>query len=206
MALIGSQAGMLARWQAREHGVPDHALRDLLGRRCWFRHTPGVYATFAGPLGRLAELWAALLYCSHRPRSSPGVTHLPDAVLSHETAAELYGFGSPPHHPIHVTIPSGRRCPKRLPGMTIHFSGRLDQSRHPALWPPRTRVDDTVIDLTQTSADLETAITWLDEACAQNLTTPTDLTRALATRPRVRHRADLTRTLAARPAYTAEPT
>ncbi len=97
---------MLARWQAREHGMPDHALRDLLRRGRWSVRTPGVYVTFTGLLGRWAELWAALLHCSHRPRRRPGVTHLPDAVLSHETAAELYGLG-PQSHPIHVTIPSG---------------------------------------------------------------------------------------------------
>ena len=40
----------------------------------------GVYAAFNGTATRRAELWGALLRAG------------PDAVLSHQTAAELYGL------------------------------------------------------------------------------------------------------------------
>jgi hypothetical protein len=189
--LIGAQSGMVARWQAREHELPDHALRSLLSGGRWRACSPGVYATFPGMPTRQADLWGAILHCSHRPRRVTGDTHHPDAVLSHATAAELYGFGG--HHDplIHVTIPSGRRKPKARPGVIIHFSGRLERSRHPVLWPPRTRLDDTILDLTQASGDASDAIGWVTRACERRLTTPTRLAEAAASRSRLRWRAQL---------------
>jgi very-short-patch-repair endonuclease len=191
VALIRAQSGMVARWQIREHGVPLHVLRDLLRGGRWRVCSPGVYAAFTGPLGRSAELWAALLHSSRRPRRTPGVTHLPDAVLSHGTAAELYGFAERCDPLIHVTVPSSRRRPKSISGVEVHFSADLARTRHPVLWPPRTRVDETALDLALAARDVGTAIDWLRRACGRRLTTPERLARALGERRRVRWRAEL---------------
>ncbi|WP_345353708.1 hypothetical protein [Actinoallomurus liliacearum] len=189
--LIRAQAGVVARWQLREHGTPDSAVRTLIQARRWAVRYPGVCATVNGDLARAAELWAAVLACSRRPRLEPGVRHSPDAVLSHETAAELYGLADRPSAVIHVTVPDGRRRPVAAPGIRVHFSAHLADRRHPAQSPPRTRVEDTVLDLTQTAPDLDTAIDWLSRACGSRLTTPERLAAALRARRKVRHRREL---------------
>lgn len=74
-----AQAGILTRRQARSVGLSAEAIRVRLRSGRWQRPYPGVLATFSGPLDREAQLWAAVLACG------------PEAVLSHETAAELAG-------------------------------------------------------------------------------------------------------------------
>jgi hypothetical protein len=107
----------------------------------WQRIHRGVYAPFSGELTRDAQLWAALL------RAGPG------AVLSHQTAAELYGLIKQPGSPIHVTVPATANPAKcgRIPGLVVHRSRILDATRHPVLLPPRTRVEDTVLDLIEST-------------------------------------------------------
>jgi hypothetical protein len=138
----------------------------------------GVYATFSGEPGREAVLWAAVL------RGGPG------AVLSRQTAAELLGLADGRGEVIHLTVP-GDRHPEPIRGVLVHRSGRAAAAAHPARLPPRTRVEDTVIDLTQSSACLDDACGWLSRAAGRRLTTAARLRAALDSRPRVRWRADL---------------
>jgi hypothetical protein len=181
---------MVARWQTIEHGMPQHLLHTMLRSGRWVPRHPGVYATFTGPLPRRAELWAAVLHASVG-RTVAGRTHEPDAVLSHETAAELHGLIDRPSTLIHVTVPDRRRRPVAPPGVKVHSAERLSRTRHPAQSPPRTRVEDTVLDLTQSCADLDAAVDWLSRACGKRLTTTSRLAAALRERGRVRWRAGL---------------
>jgi very-short-patch-repair endonuclease len=115
----------------------------------------------------------------------------PDAVLSHETAAELVGLEARPEQSIHVTVPAGR-IPAVRPGLVVHRSRNVAGTRHPALEPPRTRIEETIVDLTQTSRDLDAAVGWLIRAVASRRTTPARLLAALTSRRRVRWRRELT--------------
>jgi hypothetical protein len=74
-------------------------------------------------------------------------------------------------------------------------SGRIGQARHPTRLPPQTRVEETVLDLTQTARDLDSALSWITRACAARLTTVERLRTALAQRKKVRWRAELCATL-----------
>jgi very-short-patch-repair endonuclease len=147
----------------------------------WQRSFPGVLATFSGPLDRPAQLWAALLVCG------------PDAVLSHETAAALAGLIPDPGGNVHVSVPLSRRIAAR-PGVVVHRS--LYAQPHPALRPPRTRIDDTVIDLTQSSPTLDTAVGCLTRAVGGRLTTATRLLAVIGARTRIRWRRELVAALA----------
>jgi hypothetical protein len=113
----------------------------------------------------------------------------PSAVLSHESAAELYGMATPGTG-IHVTIPAGRKL-RPVPGLAVHRSTRIDQARHPVLQPPRTRIDETTIDLTQEAARFDDAFAWLCRSVGQGLTTASRLRAAVDARPKIRWRADL---------------
>jgi very-short-patch-repair endonuclease len=175
------QAGILARRQAVSGGLSPEAIRVRMASGRWQRVYPGVLATFSGPLTRPAELWAAVLFAG------------PDAMLSHESAAELAGLIPDTLPPVHVSVPLSRRVIPP-PGIVVHRSSYA--VAHPALRPPRTRIDDTLIDLTQSSADLEAAAGWLIRAVAARLTTTPRLREAIAARYRVRRRRELVAVLA----------
>ncbi len=170
------QCGVVTRAQALAAGLSDRVVGALIKRGSWQRIYPGVYATFSGGLSREAVLWAAVLYAG------------PGAALSHHTAAELWGLSSETSSLIHLAAPADRRI-VRQPGLVIHVSVRV--AVHPAQNPPRTRVEETVIDLCKSARDLDTAVGWITRAIGRRLTTPDKLRVALASRRRVRWRSEL---------------
>jgi very-short-patch-repair endonuclease len=138
----------------------------------------GVYATFSGEPSRLATLWAAILYAG------------PGALLSHQTAAELWKLADSPSAAIHVTVPGNRRVRRRT-GIAIHLSARAGSAVHPARNPPRTRLEETVVDLWETARDLDGAVGWVTTALGRRLTTQDKLREAMEARSRVRRRKQL---------------
>lgn len=83
-----------------------------------------------------------------------------------------------------------------IAGVVLHYSRRAEAACHPVLAPPRTRVEETVLDLAQTAATLEDALGWVFGACGRRLTTAGHLSAAMRLRHRVRWRAELARALA----------
>lgn len=124
-----------------------------------------------------------------QPALGCGVEGGPGAVLSHETAAELWGLAERAST-IHVTVPT-ERTPARIPGVVVHRSKRALLSRHPTRTPPQTRVEDTVVDLTQTSRRADEAIAWLARAVGARLTTAERLSAELGRRPKLNWRGVL---------------
>jgi hypothetical protein len=134
-------------------------------------------------------LWAAVL------RGGPG------AALSHHSAAELDGLIDKPSGCIHVTVEPTRRVAaagrdQQLPKIVFHRCRRLDEARHPLRTPPRTRIDETTIDLIQTSPNLDGALSWLIAVCERRLTTSEHLLASMSARSRLRWRTELTGALA----------
>lgn len=176
--LIDAQEGVFARWQASALALDLQAVEALLRSGRWQRPRRGVYAAFTGPLSRGAQMWSAVLRAG------------PDAVLSHESAAELDGFAPGPSALMHVTVPLAQRVVK-LPGVVVHRSGRLDIVRHPVRRPPRTRVEETALDLAQTARTFDDAFGWISRPCNGRLTTSALIRAAMQSRGRVRWRAAL---------------
>jgi len=175
--LLALQRGVLSRSQALELGVGPKAVRSRVLAGHWQRMHRGVYAAFSGEPGREAQLWAALRRAG------------PDAVLSHHSAAELSSLITTPNPVIHVSVP--RQQHRLIPGIVVHRSSRIDVARHPALTPPRTRIEETTLDLAVDSRDLDSALAWLARACGQRLTSPDRLRTAMDARARVRWRTEL---------------
>jgi hypothetical protein len=171
-----SQAGVVSRSQVAEAGLGDGVIAARLQGGRWQRLLPGIYATFSGPAPRAALRWAAVLYAG------------PGALLSHETAAELWALCDETDGPVHVSVPHSRR-PKRQPGMVVHRSTHAVGAGHPARLPPVTRVEETVLDLTQAACSIDQAFAWLTSACGRRLTTPDRLLAALYQRRQARWRA-----------------
>src|SRR5450755_3345155 len=176
--LAWSQDGILTSTQVLAGGLTREVIRWRLAAGQWQRLQAGVYAVFSGPPGRRAILWAAAL------RAGSG------AMLSYQTAAELAALTDRPSVPIHVTIPIDR-CAGPIPGVVLHRSGRAAQALHPALAPPRTRIEETVLDLADAAATVDDAYGWITRGLGRRLTTQALLRDAMAQRTRMCWRADL---------------
>src|SRR5579859_8166506 len=176
--LARRQDGVVSRPQAIRAGLSPDMVRFRIASGRWQRLHPGVYATFTGIPGRGAWLWAALLAAG------------PGAALSYETAAELQGLADKPHNPIHVTVPRQRHV-VAAEGVRLHRSARIAEAVEPQGYPPRTTVEETVLDLTQAARSLDDVCGWVTRAIARGLTDAVRLTAAMAKRERLRWRAGL---------------
>jgi hypothetical protein len=119
-------------------------------------------------------------------------------MLSHHTAAELDGLTDRPSPTTHVTVGPGKRVRVAeaerqgyLPPVMVHRAARLDAIRHPARTPARTRIEETVLDLAQVSADFHDAFSWLSRGCGRRLVTVRMLRGALLMRGRMRWRDEI---------------
>lgn len=182
--LIDAQGGVLTRGQALGAGLSRHVIEAHLSAGRWQWLHRGVFVTFSGPIPRAARLWGAVLRAGD------------DAVLSHHTAAELWGLADTAWPSIHVAVPR-QAGPLVVRGLVLHHSARLPAARHPARRPPLTKLEETVLDLAELSTSAEDAIAWPIKACQRRLTTPARLADALADRARVRWRTDVVGAIAA---------
>jgi hypothetical protein len=180
LVLLDAQRGVVDRRQALSLGFTASRIQHRLTSGKWQHVYEGVYAAFNGPLSREARLWAVVL------RAGAG------SMLSHQTAAEVQGLiDKPVGADIHVTVAKRRRPLQGKPvrGIVIHRSDqRLPQ--FPGPWKlPRTRIEDTVLDLVTTAATFERGYSWIARAVSQDLVTVAVLRSALANRKRIRWRA-----------------
>ena len=172
------QNGVLTRSQARSAGITDQVIATNLKRGRWQRLHPGVYATFSGVPSADCLLWAAVL------RAGPA------AVLSHQTAAGLWGVSGPATAAIHVTVPRGSPVTPAS-GLIVHYSQRVTQACHPTVTPPRTTVEETALDLASAAGSAEDAVAWILRFVASRRTTAEHLAVALRRRRRMRWRAEV---------------
>jgi len=173
--LLRQQQGVLTRAQARAAGLSEGAIRRHLQARRWQKLYRGVYATFSGPVPRLAQFWAAVHAAGE------------DAVLCGQSVAELLNLTDRPSPTMHVKVASRRRVVP-VPGVEVHRAQHMGRRRQPSGQPPQTTVEETIIDLTQSARDVEEAYGWLAKAVNARLTTPARLVEAMRHRPRLRWR------------------
>ena len=181
LRLLDRQDGVITVGQAVSAGMSDKSVRDQVRAGRWQLLHRGIYASFTGRPDRRAELWGAVLRAG------------PDAVLSHQAAAEVWGLLNGPCPVIHVMVPHGRSPDRygRIAGVVVHQSRSLDRTRHPALTPPRTRVEGTVLDLVDCARDFDEAYAWICRAIGRRRTTAARIRAELAARPRLRWRQEL---------------
>jgi len=159
-------------------GLSPDLIKSKLERQRWQRLHAGVYATFTGRPDREATLWAAVL------RAGKG------AMLSYQSAAELDRLIDKPVSPIHVTVPASRRV-TAVRGVVVHAQLGAERTRHPVRLPPRTRVEETVLDLANVSEDVADAIDWVTRALGRRLTRQDLLLSAAGQRARLRWRTEI---------------
>jgi Transcriptional regulator, AbiEi antitoxin len=167
--LAAAQHGVVTRAQLLSGGMSGRAIDHRITSKRLHPVHRGVYLVgHALPLP-LAKETAAVLACGER------------AVLSHESAATLWGLSAPSGGPIDITLPS--RSNRSRPGIRLHFSRRLDPKdvrHHNGL--PLTAPVRTIIDLAHVLPfrDLQRAY---EGAQVQRLVRPSELRSALGRSP-----------------------
>jgi len=182
LRLLARQCGVLASWQAEAAGISRYDVQDLLRSQRWQRVGFGTYAAFTGQPPREATLWAAVLRAG------------PQAILSHETAAELDGLLNTGSRDIHVTVPHPQHK-LAAQGIVIHRSSRDIAIRRIGRLPPRAMPEETVLDLAEAATSFDDVIAILARACQRRLITPFVLTETMQQRARLRWRAEITQAL-----------
>lgn len=178
--LLAVQANAIARRQSVSSGIDPRSMRRKVSNGRWQRLQRGVYAAFSGEPTRETALWAALLRAG------------PDAVLSHQTAAERHGLIDEPGTLITITVPAAKRPGRpKIPGVLIHRSDAILRTRHPAMLPPCTRVEDTVLDLVQIAPTFDDAYAWICRAIGRRRTTADRIRLAMAARKKMRWRGEI---------------
>jgi Transcriptional regulator, AbiEi antitoxin len=180
--LAGSQCGVLTAGQLVAAGLSRELPRSRVRQGRWQRLHRGVYATFSGELSREAVLWAAVL--------SAG----PEAMLSFRSAAEVDGLTDQVSQLIHVTVPAEQHV-RKAEDVVVHRSNRARRARHPTLTPPRTRIEETILDLVGTASTLDQAVGVVTRGLGRRLTTPDKLRAAMGQRGHLRWRRELAEVL-----------
>ncbi|HWJ41974.1 MAG TPA: hypothetical protein VNR67_00930 [Solirubrobacterales bacterium] len=132
--LATRQHGVVAWRQLRELGFRETAIKTRLAEGRLYHLHGEVYAVGHTRLAVRAPWWAALL------------AYGPGAVLSHQSAAVLWGIRRKRRGPIHVTAAGGRQGMRRRKGIWIHrckFTGEDVTTRDgfPVTTLPRTLFD-----------------------------------------------------------------
>jgi very-short-patch-repair endonuclease len=165
-AIASRQHGRVSRRQLRAAGIGDGAIARLLARGALLREHPGVFAVGHNapmPLGAEA---AALLACAD------------GTVLSHLTAAALWGLKTPP--PTRVEVLIGGRETARPPGVRVHRTVQLPaQDIRIKQLLPLTSPARTLLDVADglTPRELERA---LDEALVGRIVRASQIAAVLA--------------------------
>jgi hypothetical protein len=178
--LLEAQGNAIARRQSASSGIDPRAMRSSVRNGRWQRLQRGVYAAFSGEPTRETVLWGALLRAG------------PDAVLSHQTAAERHGMVDEPSSLITITVPASRHPAQvKIPGVIVRRSDAVLRTRHPVMSPPCTRVEDTVLDLIQVAGSFDDAYEWICRAIGRRRTTADRIALAMAARKKMRWRREI---------------
>lgn len=151
-ALVRRQYGVVARSQLLELGFGTKAIRHRLRTGRLHRLWRGVYAVGRHEVSREGRWIGAVLACG------------PDAVLSHRSAASLWGFGEEQRGWIDVSIAARREA--RHPGIHVRVRPALAAERLGThLRIPVTLPAQTLVDLATELPDrrLERAVNEADK-------------------------------------------
>ncbi|MDQ4071709.1 MAG: type IV toxin-antitoxin system AbiEi family antitoxin domain-containing protein, partial [Actinomycetota bacterium] len=132
--LARAQEGVVSTSQLRAVGFGEGAIRRRVEAGRWRRVHRGVYVLGPARLSQRGRWWAALLACGE------------GAVVSHASAAALWGIRSFESAKTHVTVPSrsGRRPDERIllhRVASLHPEAVTWRHRIPVTTPARTLLD-----------------------------------------------------------------
>jgi hypothetical protein len=173
LLLLRSQEFAFSRAQAMQFGITDSMIRAQIDAGRWQRVYSSTFVAHNASRSFSCQLWAALLFVG------------PPALASRRTSGYVAGLFDDCPETIELDVPAWRR-PRGAPGIVI-------RRRRGALvavgWPPRTSVEETVLDLIAKSTRADDVVGLITRACQRRLTTVKRLTEAVVARPRMPWRA-----------------
>jgi Transcriptional regulator, AbiEi antitoxin len=185
---LDAQCQVVSLRQALAYGMSRKSVETRTRKGEWQRLHRGTYATFSGEPPRGALLWAAVLRAGG------------DAVLSHETAAELQGLRDEPADCIHVTVPAGQNPARKgeLTGVVVHRSRHVRRQSPAGRLPqlPCTPIEVTVADLMAAAESRDDVYRVLREAIGRRLVTVAAIREEIAARKRLPRRSQMEKALA----------
>jgi len=168
--LLAAQCNCVTHEQAVARGPTRHEIATHLRRGRLTRLHRGVFYAGSLPVPRMSRLWGAALRVGH------------GGVLSHEAAAEVWGFADGPSVPIHVSVPRTAGSLPATDGIQLHYSARLPLAEFKAPpgcktpagqpMPPVTHAQDAVLDIANTCLTGQDAVNLAIRACQRGATTP----------------------------------
>lgn len=173
LQLAAAQAGVLTTRQAELLGVGRHARHRLVQSGRWERVAGRVYAVHGLPLDWTGQAWAGVLLGGDGAR------------LGGVAAGYLHGLVLEP--PAAFTVLTSVPVPDRAP-WEFRRDVRAVRSSRAVGEPPRTDIDDTVLDLCE-HADADEILTLVAQALHLRRTTDRRLLRTLDGRSRHSRRA-----------------
>ncbi len=180
LALAAHQDGVLTTAQTRAAGLSRQALYRLESTGRWRRLARSLYLTSAGPPSWRALAWGGVLLGGDGAR------------IGGTAAGHLHGLVPAPPAQILVLVPEHAVTRDRRPW---HFRREANGLRRPSVGsPPRTGVEDTVLDLCDATTPFR-AVGLVTDAVGARRTNAAQLRAALDERRRARHRRLLTEVL-----------
>jgi hypothetical protein len=148
--LVRRQHGVVARRQLLELGFSAMAIRHRLSTGRLHPVLSGVYAVGRPQVTRKGRWMAAVLACGQ------------EAMLSHRSAAALWGFGE--EHSAYIEISARRHCKVRRPGIRVHDrAGLWNRDLTSRFGIPVTAPVRTFLDLVTGPKTVERAINEADK-------------------------------------------
>jgi hypothetical protein len=165
VGVLAIQSNVITHAQAiKLGGKTRHEIATLARNGRWQRLHRGVYYASDGEVPRLAQLWGVVLRVGH------------GAVLTHETAAEVWKISDRHSASVHVSVPRKTgpvACPE---GARVHYSVRMPEAEFRAAigyrMPPVIFAEEAVLDLVSEAGTAEDAVSWAIQACQRKKTTP----------------------------------
>lgn len=192
--LAATQSGVVTSRQAEAYGLGRNVQRRLVTNGTWQRLADGVLLTHSGKPEWESWAWGGVL------RAGDG------ARLAGRSAAFAGGMITEPPELIDILHPHGLHRPQTARWV---FHQERDGRRGPSIGSlPRTRVEDTVLDLASTQLGGRRSpdpLHWVTLAIEQRLTTPERLLYALRQRKRVAERQELMEILSSGQAGVQSP-
>ena len=173
--LAEGQAGVASRPQLYAAGVTRAEVRANLAACRWRRLGRQTVCVYTGPLGRDAQLWAAVLEAG------------PRAFLDGASALEAAGLTGFDAATIRVSVPRGARV-RRARGLDIRQTRRWRAGDRASTNPPRSRAEVAAVRAALWAASDKQAALLLTMSVQQGLTTPQLIGRELLSVRRDRRR------------------
>ena len=154
LQLVIRQGGVLRVDQALDCGITNSSIDRRVRAGKWYRLSRGIY--------RLVDMDQPF------DRVRAAVSVLPNAVVSHETAAEIHKIPRLPSGTAVVTVPS--KTTHIFPGVTVHLADDLDDA-HVSMTNgfPTTSLPRTLCDLAATLHPRHLAAIVDDQISAQRV-------------------------------------